>query len=42
MPVYVRPTGTVLHDGHSYSMPLEAISVPTTLYLMGFEFSGPI
>ena len=31
--VYVGPTGTVLHDGHAYSMPPEAISMPGTLYL---------
>jgi hypothetical protein len=30
---YVGPTGTVLHDGHPYSMPPEAISMPATLYL---------
>src|SRR5258708_31907738 len=24
IPVYVGPTGTVLHDGHAYSMPPEA------------------
>src|SRR5467141_5270938 len=35
IPVYVGPTGTVLHDGHSYSMPPEAISMPATLYLYG-------
>ncbi len=33
IPVYVGPTGTVLHDGHPYSMPPEAISRPGTLYL---------
>jgi transposase len=33
IPVYVGPTGTVLHDGHAYSMPPEAISIPATLYL---------
>jgi transposase len=33
IPVYVGPTGTVLHAGHSYSMPPEAISMPATLYL---------
>ena len=33
IPVYVGPTGTVLHDGHAYSMPPEAISMPATLYL---------
>ncbi len=27
IPVYVGPTGTVLHDGHAYSMPPEAISM---------------
>src|SRR3989442_1667793 len=27
------PTGTVLHDGHAYSMPPEAISMPGTLYV---------
>jgi len=31
IPVYVGPTGTVLHDGHAYSMPPEAISMPATL-----------
>jgi transposase len=35
IPVYVGPTGTVLHDGHAYSMPPEAISMPNTLYLYG-------
>jgi hypothetical protein len=35
IPVYVGPTGTVLHDGHAYSMPPEAISMPGTLYLYG-------
>jgi len=35
IPVYVGPTGTVLHDGHAYSMPPEAISRPATLYLYG-------
>jgi hypothetical protein len=35
IPVYVGPTGSVLHDGHSYSMPPEAISMPATLYLYG-------
>jgi transposase len=35
IPVYVGPTGTVLHEGHSYSMPPEAISMPATLYLYG-------
>jgi hypothetical protein len=33
LPVYVGPTGTVVHDGHAYSMPPEAISMPATLYL---------
>jgi hypothetical protein len=33
IPVYVGPTGTVGHDGHTYSMPPEAISMPGTLYL---------
>jgi transposase len=33
IPVYVGPTGTVLHEGHAYSMPPEAISMPGTLYL---------
>ena len=33
IPVYVGPTGTVLHDGHPYSMPPEAISMPATLHL---------
>jgi len=33
IPVYVGPTGTVLHNGHAYSMPPEAISMPATLYL---------
>jgi transposase len=33
IPVYVGPTGTVLHDGHAYSMPPEVISMPATLYL---------
>jgi transposase len=33
IPVYVGPTGTVLHDGHPYSMPPEAISMPARLYL---------
>jgi transposase len=33
LPVYVGPTGTVLHEGHPYSMPAEAISMPGTLYL---------
>lgn len=33
IPIYVGPTGTVLHQGHAYSMPPEAISMPGTLYL---------
>jgi transposase len=33
IPVYVGPTATVLHDGHAYSMPPAAISMPATLYL---------
>jgi len=33
IPIYVGPTGTVLHEGHPYSMPPEAISMPGTLYL---------
>jgi transposase len=33
IPVYVGPTGPVLHDGHAYSMPPESISMPATLYL---------
>jgi transposase len=33
IPVYVGPTGTILHEGHPYSMPPEAISMPGTLYL---------
>ena len=33
IPVYVGPTGTVLHDGHAYSMPPQAISMSATLYL---------
>jgi transposase len=33
IPVYVGPTGTVSYDGHAYSMPPQAISMPATLYL---------
>ncbi len=33
IPIYVGPTGTVLYEGHAYSMPPEAISMPATLYL---------
>ena len=29
----VNPTGVVIHDGHPYSMPPEAIGLPGTLYL---------
>ena len=35
IPVYVGPTATVVHQGHAYSMPPEAISMPATLYLYG-------
>ena len=33
IPVYVGPTGTVIHDTHPYSMPPEAIGIAGTLYL---------
>jgi hypothetical protein len=33
IPVSVSPTGVVLHDGHPYSMPPDAIGLPGTLYL---------
>jgi transposase len=33
MPVSVGPTGVVIHDGHPYSMPPDAIGLPGTLYL---------
>lgn len=33
VPVSVGPTGYVLHDTHSYSMPPESIGIPGTLYL---------
>ena len=33
MPVSVSPTGVVVHDGHPYSMPPDAIGLPGTLYL---------
>jgi transposase len=33
IPVFVGPTGTVVYDGHAYSMPPDAISMPATLYL---------
>ena len=29
----VSPTGVVIHDGHPYSMPPDAIGLPATLYL---------
>jgi hypothetical protein len=32
-PVVVGPTATVLHEGHTYSMPPQAIGVAGTLYL---------
>ena len=32
-PIYVGPTGTVVHDTHPYSMPPEAIGIAGTLYL---------
>jgi transposase len=32
IPVTTGPTGVVLHDGHPYSMPPEAIGVPGTLF----------
>jgi transposase len=32
-PVSVGPTGAVLHDTHSYSMPPESLGIPGTLYL---------
>ena len=35
IPIYVGPTGTLVYDGHAYSMPPEAISMPATLYLYG-------
>jgi hypothetical protein len=35
IPVYLGPTATVLHEGHAYSMPPEAISMPAPLYLYG-------
>jgi hypothetical protein len=31
--VSVTPTGVVIHDGHPYSMPPDAIGLPGTLYL---------
>jgi transposase len=33
IPVSVNPTGVVIHDGHPYSMPPDAIGLPATLYL---------
>jgi transposase len=33
VPVGVGPTGVVLHGGHPYSMPPDAMGVPGTLYL---------
>ena len=33
IPVSVGPTAVVLHEGHPYSMPPEAIGLPGTLYL---------
>jgi transposase len=33
IPITVGPTGTVVHDTHTYSMPPEAIGIPGTLYL---------
>lgn len=33
IPVFVGPTGMVLHDTHDYSMPPEAIGISGTLYL---------
>jgi transposase len=33
IPVYVGPTGTVVHDTHPYSMTPEAIGISGTLYL---------
>jgi transposase len=33
VPIYVGPTGYVLHDTHLYSMPPEAIGIAGTLYL---------
>ena len=35
IPVSVGPMGTVVYDGHAYSMPPEAINMPGTLYLYG-------
>ncbi len=33
VPIFVGPTGMVLHDTHPYSMPPEAIGIAGTLYL---------
>jgi hypothetical protein len=33
VPIFVGPTGKVLHDTHTYSMPAEAIGIAGTLYL---------
>jgi hypothetical protein len=33
LPVSVSPTGIVVHEGHPYSMPPDAIGLPGTLYL---------
>jgi transposase len=33
LPIYIGPTGTVVHDTHPYSMPPEAIGISGTLYL---------
>lgn len=33
MSIMVGPTGVVIHDGHSYSMPPQAIGIAGTLYL---------
>lgn len=34
IPVSVSATGVVVHDGHPYSMPPDAIGLPGTLYLL--------
>lgn len=33
VPIYVGPTGEVLHDTHRYSMPAEAVGIPGTMCL---------
>ena len=33
IPLYVGPTGHVVHDTHPYSMPPDALGLPATLYL---------